>query len=497
MIRVFAVALVFFAGAFFAFSAQGKTLEELTPEDLQGITSFSELEERFDITIPDEFRVQFGEDGEGFPWIPLIMDLEEAGNVSCFDHYEFGSVLANIDSEIQSTVPGATINFRAIITNTNSYPIVDGTLLVKIFRRNTDVRSAVQFGNHVVDEFVVEKGIALDAELSRSIEFTWDVSEDVQSGEYYAATFFATADRYNLLGLSFTDDIIGGAHDFSIRGGAPSAYLNKETVIAGGEPFSFIGPPQALFGDDIEVVAEIVNESSEAKRGMITWRVYRWDALNEDNLISESKEPVAIPANGVQTIRHIVSDVESAVYMVVPELSIGDTRSLLNIRFIRAEVNVPRINFPSVQSFPLKGGEENTIFACLHNTGITPSIDDGKLTLSLIGRFGQTIQEYVYEGRITGAMMGVADTFSVGTDMDQFTLRATLEHQGEIVEEVDVVYDCTVINPSLCSGSDRTVYYVAAGIVLVLIIIGGTFALRKGKKEEVVIKEKTNTDITL
>src|ERR1700740_2507725 len=69
---------------------------------------------------------------------PLVA-LAQQGDASlqqanCFDYYHFGSVQAHISASVKGTVTGVPITFTGTLDNANPYPIVDGTLIVKIFR---------------------------------------------------------------------------------------------------------------------------------------------------------------------------------------------------------------------------------------------------------------------------------------------------------------------------------------------------------------------------
>src|SRR3989339_1329531 len=74
----------------------------------------------------------------------LVLDPE--GTVDCFDYYRFNSVQVDISPTHGATVPGTTIGFTGFVRNENSYPVVDGQVYVKIFRKGGDVISVRQNG---------------------------------------------------------------------------------------------------------------------------------------------------------------------------------------------------------------------------------------------------------------------------------------------------------------------------------------------------------------
>lgn len=109
-----------------------------------------------------------------------------------------------------------------------------------------------------------------------------------------------------------------------------------------------------------------------------------------------------------------------------------------------------RINFPGVTAFPLKAGESATLFSCLHNAGTSGSVPNGRLELSLVDDSGALIHEYTYTGDVTGAMMGVADTFTPARSYDAFSIIAKLYQGDTLVDTAQMRYDCTSIDPLSC-----------------------------------------------
>jgi hypothetical protein len=52
----------------------------------------------------------------------ILGSKEKTGNVACFDHYRFGSVVVNLAPTIKDTVSGAELGFQGNIVNENDYP---------------------------------------------------------------------------------------------------------------------------------------------------------------------------------------------------------------------------------------------------------------------------------------------------------------------------------------------------------------------------------------
>ena len=392
-----------------------------------------------------------------------------AGTVSCFDYYSFGSVQAKLTSPVASTVSGATMTFTGVLENANPYPIVDGALYVKVFKS----RGSTNDGNgpDVVDQFFVQDGITIPAESSVPLTFQWRVPSYAQNGDYKLATFFTTSHKFNLLGLSFTDDVVGNTVAFSVLGEQTSGvsfYKAKATV--DGKAYHFAAVPPRVGSDSATVQAIVRNTGATSERVTISWKVYQWDAQTEENLVEESATTITVPAKSSAPVSITVTDTRYPVYLVVGELSWRDTHSVIGVRFVRTDINRPRINFPSVMAFPLKENEGNTLFSCLHNSA-EATVPNGTLSLTLSDKRGRVIHEYSYQGDITGAMMGVAEKFVPKKTYDYFTLDATLSQGDQLVDSAHLVYDCAKIDPSVCAPQSSKWLYYAGGGALVLLAL--------------------------
>lgn len=408
--------------------------------------------------------------------------LVPPNTVSCFDYYQFGSVQANLSASVSSTVSGTPIAFSGTLKNDNSYPIVDGALYVKVFKK----RGGTNDGNgpDVVDQFFVKGDISIPAKGSVPITFQWRVPSYAQSGDYELATFFTTSRKFNLLGLSFTDDVVGNRVPFTISGEVTSGVaFNKAGVTINSQPYYFAAfPPRADATSPVLLKATVTNTTGGPQSVTIAWTVYQWDGQLRENVVQEEVRQVNVPA-GTSQVAITVKDTEYPVYLAVGTLRWMDSQSIIGARFVREGVDRTRINFPGVTAFPLRAGEENTLFSCLHNSGANPVVSGGSLDLMLTDRDGAIITEYRYDGDITGAMMGVASQFTPHKSYDYFTLSARLYQGGNFVDEANLVYDCQLIDPNLCTyetpptfldsimGLIRLIGMAVGGIMLLIIVL--------------------------
>ncbi len=381
---------------------------------------------------------------------PVLESVDPSGNVSCFDYYRFGSVQSNLETDLAETVPGANINFKGKIKNDNDYPVVNGTLFVKIFLRDENTFKEGD-GNQVVDQFQVEGTWNLPAKGEKEVAFSWHVPENARGGEYYLATFFNTEGRYNLSGLSFTDDVIGNSVQFKVNSQEKGVYLDKTKTTLNGQDHHFAAYPLHFKKDEkVDIKAVVVNPTAQSQVVQLTWEEYTWDAMRKENLKNKKYELVEIGANESKDLSYTVSPKNTSVSYVIATTKDQYGKSIQGIRFVRDGVEETRINFPSLTKFPIKKGEQNSLFACAHSTNL-PKVPGNILTLTLRDDKQNIIHEYKYEGDITGPMGGFKDDFTPEKSYDKVFLTATLQRNNEVVEEVTIPYDCSVIDKDMCS----------------------------------------------
>lgn len=413
-----------------------------------------------------------------FSTLPFVVKAE-AKPATCFDYYTFGSVEAKLSSDLLSATPGSVISVSGTLINHNSYPIVDGGLRIKVFRTSGTGEKDPN-GINVVDEFDVLSGIDLPANGTKDFSFEWQVPQYALSGSYQFATFFASSKKFNLLGLSFTDDVVGNTLDFSVTSGETSTvqFDRKTASYNGGNEYTFASYAPRIGKSDPFVFSIKANNTTGAdKQVPVTWKLYSWDSLSDANLISTKNDIVMVKANQPTILTYSMTNNDHAVYYLVGEIRYGDTRSIIGVRFVRDGIDQTRINFPAVTSFPLVGGENAEVFSCFHGAGTAPVVTDGNIVLTLRDMYGKIIHTSSYKTDVTGEMMGVVDDFTPSETYTKFSLSAELYNKGVLSDSVTRVYDCQTIDPKLCSskvagssaGKSTTEFRGIVGLVIGLI----------------------------
>lgn len=418
-----------------------------------------------------------------------------SGRLSCFDYYKFGSVQADLQPNLHQTVPGVTLSFSGNVTNENDYPLVEGKLSAKIFRRDQGTFDKGN-GNPVVDQFVIEENIQLGAKASKNVSFDWKVPTNARGGEYYVAYFFTTSERYNLMGLSFTDDVVGNQAQFTVTSdSAPqNVEFDKNTTFLNDRGVQIVAfAPHFNGKEPVDVKVSLTNPSDQVKTLPLQWNQYNWDAQRAENRKNTRTELITLQPKETKQFQYTNLPTDGVVNYITAVVQDGDQKSFFNTRYVKDGIAETRINFPSITSFPLKADQEQTLFACAHSTNV-PTVKGNTLLLTLKDREGGVISQYRYEGDIYGKMGGYGQKFTPTKDYDYVTLEASLFREGNEMEKIEVIYDCSVLDPSKCSSpkeEDQSFVYglsgrnlVIAGIAAlgILVLIGGLIVNHRRQK---------------
>ena len=405
-----------------------------------------------------------------------------AGTVNCFDYYTFGSVQVDIEPSVGSTVPGVPLTFTGVLKNANPYPIVGGQVMIKIFKKGGDDSLIHQNGYQVVDQFFAKENVTIPAKGTTPISFNWTVPAFAETGDYQAVAFFMTDKRFNLLGLPFTDDVVGNTADFSIASGEKTGVIfDKNVVTLNGKNYSFAAFPPHFTKDELVTASvKLVNTTNKAQTVGVVWTLSNWAGERPENKLDQKTETITLNPNETKSVSYETTKATGSVSFLNVVAQYQDTKSILNIRWVRDGFDETRLNFPSIMAYPLTAGTQNTVFSCFHSTN-APIVNDGELTLTLKDTNGNVIHTYDYKGGVTGAMMGVKDVFTPSKTYTDFTLTATLKNQGKVVDEVTNTYACKDIDPTLCPKENtNSSFFGTDASRLALYLILGFFALALG-----------------
>lgn len=383
--------------------------------------------------------------------LPTVFVHAEDGLAPCFENYKFGSVQVDISPVNKDALAGTNLVFNGSVRNTNSYPIVDGAVYVKIFRKAA--QSNVQSnGWELMDQFFAQKELNIDGQKQIPVSFTWKIPAYAVGGEYKVATYFVSQDRFNLSGLSFTDDITGTIIPFKVTSEqSKTVAFDRNTVKVGDKNFLFAAfTPKVTRDEEVQVTFNLKNEFATPKNAEVTYTLYSWDGLRNEKILNTKKENISLSGNEVKALSYTVTDSAHPVYYLVVESKVDDAKSIIDIRFARSGVEEARLNFPALNNYPLKEGVQASMFSCFHNSGLGESVKDGKVVMTLTDGKGKQIDTFTWEGSITGKMMAIKKSFTPTKNYGHLILITDLYVGKKLVDSSRSYYECEKLNPDVC-----------------------------------------------
>ncbi|QQG42439.1 MAG: hypothetical protein HYW15_02935 [Candidatus Giovannonibacteria bacterium] len=391
-------------------------------------------------------------------FLPFLASAE-----SCFDYYKFQSVEIDLHGEKQIYKAGEGAKFIGSLTNKNSHPLVGGSLILRVSK--LDPRSMV--GNDIIDEWVAKENINLLAGERQFVNIPYQLQSGFPAGTYVLTSYFLTQNKFNISGLSFTDDIYGGYTTFTLEGsGEKSIRFDRTGVKVDGKNYRIFGFLPMVFPDDtqtLKVGVPLKNETGKNLSASVFYSLYAWDAASRENLIKSWSEKVDLGAGASKILPADLDVVGRPVYFLKIKAQAGDKQSEIHIRFVKEGFR-PRLNDVGITQFPLASGNKAAIFACYHNT--TDGVGGGKLEVGLKTPSGRTITEAKYEGQITGAIDVLAKDVR-NSAFDKLTLSAKLyDDKNNLVDAVEILYDCSAFSEPLCLKSKINWYLLSAGILI-------------------------------
>ncbi|PJA87329.1 MAG: hypothetical protein CO140_04905, partial [Candidatus Moranbacteria bacterium CG_4_9_14_3_um_filter_40_7] len=179
--------------------------------------------------------------------------------------------------------------------------------------------------------------------------------------------------------------------------------FSRSHTTVNGEPYAQIGNWPLIEGDqDITIVHQLENSFDDDRKVNLTWELYYWDALNEKDKVTTKEQEMTVPANSSLPITFTFKQEGKSVYYLKTIAKSENQQSIVNTR-ISTEKEMPRLNYPGINKFPLKKDEAATLFSCFHNTNNLNT--QGKVEVILKDREGKIVEQFAYQGDISSAMM--------------------------------------------------------------------------------------------
>jgi len=427
--------------------------------------------------------------------------------LQCSDYYLYGAMQAETTFLAETAVAGLPAEFETSLTNTFSAPLVDVSVLARIYTVDASGAIIATFGT-----VNIASDVTFAAGESKAWNFSWSVPEMAPSGEYMVSVYVLSNGQYNLIGAPFSDQLPGSTVTFTVVGESSSqpVILTAAMVTVNGESYPTDETPMAIpAGEPVKVSAVLKNASTASVIIPLEWRQFAWSEEMDDSLRNQTTELVTLAPQETKTVTYTTVPQADAVIYITATTPASVMPSMVDVRLIQEDVNQLRTGYLGLSAFPFVAGEVTTAVACAQNINRT-IVDMAQVTLTLKDRNGDVIHTIDYFGPVVGALQGYGESFTPEKNYNFIKIESTLVRNGEIEEFTSVTYDCTTIDPDSCLEEMADAFNVPANqptnlllfvgglmIALLLIVVVVYFFRRRGAPPSNTMPPPSNPSVTL
>lgn len=400
-----------------------------------------------------------------------IMDGEEA---QCFDTYRFGSLAIDATPNQLEYQPGEVVILTGSITNNNPYPLVDVTVSARVIKNipgsNDRARTVT------IEEVEVIKDKTLKANEKFEYTTSFVLSTQAPAGQYEVMFFGYNKDRFNLSGLSFTDDIYGSKISFKVGGSNKEGIYwdQTKTTVGGKDHINHAFVTQHDGKSPVEIKIPLVNDNPNETPIRVKYELYWWDSLREEQKIRELDEEFILKPGERKELSYTVDALTEPVYYVKLTASTESSpaqwqKSISNIRFVIQDKDKLRINYSGLTVFPKPSGSESSVVTCFHNTN-NKELENGKVQTIVSDVYGREVARSSYSGKIPSAISAIKTDLPTNNQYNQLIVTTKIQDKdGNLIDTVTTKYDCQKIDPSQCV-KESVITSIGRGAIWVVIL---------------------------
>jgi hypothetical protein len=411
---------------------------------------------------------------------------------NCFDTYRFGTGSIDITAGTEEDIykPYDAVEITGEIVNNNPYPIIDLTVRAKILRSHPNpVEQRALYTT--VDDVIVLDNFILQSNQKIPLQYLYFVPGDAPTGDYIIQYYVYNQDRFNLNGLSFTEDIIANQAEFRVEGKDEHVYLDKTNITVGGkihDTRAFI--TEHDLGKDIVVTIPLINPTPDEKRMEISYKLYSWDGILLDNLLEESIREINIAPNTKLEQEYIVRVKDHPVYYLEINSQLFDNqgnstkqeKTMAHIRFAIPYNNSPRINWVGVNKNPF-AEDQIELMTCIHNTSRSFYKQNIKVESIARDEKGRELTRIAYDGTVASNISGIKNKLNTNKKFNLVSIETNIYNSSnELIDNIITKYDCNEISPELCFVESNNILdrrNIIIILTLILLSISGVIISQK------------------
>lgn len=416
----------------------------------------------------------------------------------CTDYYTFGSVDINLSSDTKNYQAGDPVLIRGKIKNNNPYPMIGLDIKGRLVK---DIPEPEYFRSEIItlDDLSIAENITIPANGEYEISYSLPLPFNAPSGEYQMFFYAVEQDRFNMTGLSFTNDIVGSYISFTVEGNNPDhVYLDQTKILVGEQEHNVMAfmtqhPKDAI----IPITIPLYNPHDTPMSMRVTYDLYSWDSANPKNKVETRSEQIIVPPKSESILKYVVQETNDPVYYLTitatpasseKDPAVYSEKTISNIRLIVQDISKPRLNFVTTNTYPIKKDQETVLATCFHNTSTYQDGTSSKIVTVLKDSRGKEVTRTVFEGMLSSDINAIVSKFKPKKDIFDYTIESTIyDSKGEVIDKVEKKYSCNDINPSSCPQKNNLLTTVFSISVLLLIL--GVLVFIKIKRKSINIEQ--------
>ncbi len=358
-------------------------------------------------------------------------------SASCPD-YKANSVPVVLHADRPNVSAGSKVSLRATVSNKNDFPIVAGSLFVKVTKQGDDV---------LVDRYAALENVTLFAQESKDLSFDWSAPSALPAGPYKVEAFFVSAKQFVLSGSGASDK--SAAVTLNVSGDAKGLVsFDKASATVNGAPYASSLSTAYDAGAPLAFKVNVSNATGKAQSVSVLWKLYYWDGISEETLIDQRVGQVDLAAGKSAPVSYTVADSAHASYQLVAEAQYSGGKSFVTLRASRS-VSEPIVRFIGLKPFPSQN-KAVSVFGCVHNT-IVDAAQGNKIKVTLAEGSGKVVDSAEYDVSKTPVVGFVRNVRLDGVANQEFSLSAAVVGASKAVRQrVSVVYDCSMVPSAPC-----------------------------------------------
>lgn len=405
---------------------------------------------------------------------------------ACFDYYTPNKVNINIDQDYIVYNAGDPVLMSGFVKNSNTYPVIGLDIKARLVRSINSPNEKDKKEIITIDEFNIAENITLPVDKEYKVSYSHILPLNYPSGQYQIFFYAIEQDRFNLAGLSYTNNVVGSKIVFDVKGtDLDHVYLDQNNIKIGDQALSTNGATISELKNikNIPIYINIYNPEKQARDMTITYDLYSWDSANPKNKITTKTEQVTILPNSKKTLTYILDEGVLPVYYLsvtskptnqTKKDSIFKEKTISNIRFVIQDKSKTRLFFSGVDTYPLIKGNQVTLVTCFNDMG--ENVNDINKNISeietvILDDKGKEIAKTLYKGKVYSEIDAIIQKFNPKKNISNFTVVSTIyDSEKNIIDKVEKKYNCQEIDPNKCV-SEKTLTDLLPLILIIIFIV--------------------------